>query len=177
MRKGTLVLFIMALTLEVFAQREVDDIANPSFGDHLYFGGGFGLSGGSDGNGNRYFFIGVYPIVGYMVDNRFSVGMGVTYQYYTYPDVNLDIHQYGVSPFARYNFGQVFLYGEYMILSTPTFINFQRTSFDRLPVGIGYSQPIGKRVSINGMGLYDVIWKSSDFAFASPWVFRVFFIF
>lgn len=159
------------------AQREVDDRTGWSFSERVYFGGGMGLSSGVDGFGNRFFYIGLNPIVGYMLTNQFSVGTGVTWQHLNYSDLDLKINQYGVSPFARYNFGQLFAYGEYMYISTPTIFNSNRRNFDRLLLGLGYTMPIGRRGAINGMALYDVLYNESERAFASPWVFRVFFSF
>ena len=177
MRKWLLSFCLLAFFSQAFSQREIDEGSKPSFKDRVYFGGGLGLNGGRDAYGNSYFYIGLYPIIGYMVNNQFSVGIGITFQHYNYPDFDLSINQYGFSPFARYNFGNLFLYTEYMILNSATFINAQRQTYDRLLFGIGYSQPLGKRSSINVMGMYDVIWKRSDGAFASPFVFRVFFSF
>ena len=177
MKKPIVCFLFLLFTLTAWAQREVDDQSKLS--DRLYFGGGLGLNGGTDSYGQRYFFVGLYPIIGYMVNNQFSVGTGITFQYYSYPDAPANytssLTQYGVSPFARYNFGQVFLYTEYMFLSTPTYINNQRKLFNRLLLGVGFSQPLGKRSSLNVMGLYDVLWKQQDAAFASPWVLRVYF--
>jgi hypothetical protein len=178
MKKWLTCVLVMVTSLVALGQREIDGDSKPSFADRLYFGGGLGLNGGTDSYGYRYFYVGLYPIIGYMVNNQFSVGMGITYQYYSYPDVDQTIHQYGFSPFARYNFGQVFLYAEYSLLNTPTYYptgSLQRKNFSRLLLGVGYSQPLGRRGSINAMGLYDVMWKRSDYAFASPWVLRVYF--
>lgn len=179
--KLTAFLMLMLLSAAAMGQREIEEDAGWSLKDRLYFGGGFGLSGGQDGYGNRYFYFAVNPIVGYMVTPRFSVGTGVSWQRYSYSEpVKLKLDQYGVSPFARYNFGQLFAYGEYNLINTPTFVNpdsESRRNFDRLLLGLGYSQPIGKRGAINAMALYDVIYNVDDRAFASPWVFRVFFSF
>lgn len=175
MRACLVVLLLMVCGVAANAQREISDTSPLS--ERLYFGGGLGLNGGTDTYGNRYFYVGLFPIVGYMVNNNLSVGTGISYQYYSYPDVDVTLNQYGVSPFIRYNFGQIFAYAEYMLLNSPTFINSQRTMFDRLLLGIGYAQPIGGRASLNVIGMYDVIWRQSDYAFASPWVFRVYFSF
>ena len=174
MKKFSLTLLFACTSLVAFGQRDVSEDSKLS--DRLYFGGGLGLNGGSDSYGNRYFYVGLYPIVGYMVTTQFSVGMGINYQYYSYPDWDQEIHQYGFSPFMRYNFGQLFLYTEYTLLNTPVYnINSGvRKTFDRLLIGAGFSQPLGGRASLNVMGLYDVIWNRSEYAFASPWVFRVF---
>ncbi len=173
--RNCLIILLLFVCSIASAQRDVMD--NSSLSDRLYFGGGLGLNGGTDTYGNRYFYVGLFPIIGYMVNNNFSVGTGISYQYYSYPDVDLTLNQYGVSPFARYNFGQIFAYAEYMLLSSPTFINAQRKMFDRLLLGIGFSQPLGGRAALNVIGMYDVIWRQSDYAFASPWVFRVYFSF
>ena len=167
---------LLVFGVQAFSQREIDE-SSSSFKDRMYLGGGFGLNGGSDIYGNRYFFVGLFPIIGYMVTNKISVGTSITYQYTSYPDFDRTISQYGFSPFARYNLGQVFLYGEYMILNGPSFISTQRKMYNRLLLGVGVRQPMGKRSSINAMGLYDFIYNRSDYAFASPWVFRVFFSF
>ena len=50
---------------------------NSNWQDRLYFGGGFGLSGGSWGGSVR-----LSPLVGYMLTSRISAGVGVTYEYY-----------------------------------------------------------------------------------------------
>ena len=175
MKRWPLLFFLVLISVASFAQRDV--MENSKLSDRLYFGGGLGLNGGTNSNGNRYFFVGLYPIIGYMVNNQFSVGTGITYQYYSYPDIDQTISQYGVSPFARYNFGQMFLYSEFMVLNSPTYAGTTtgRKIYNRLLLGVGFSQPLGKRSSLNVMGLYDVIWKQSDYAFASPWVFRVYF--
>lgn len=171
-------LLLLACSAMVYGQRTIEEGARQNWMDRVYVGGGLGLNGGTDGFGNRFFYIGLMPIVGYMVTNQFSVGTGLTYQRYNYPDFNVTLTQYGASPFMRYNFNQLFLYSEYMLLNTPTFDNAQRRTFNRMLVGAGFSQPIGaRRGAINAMALYDVLYNQSERAFASPWVFRVFFSF
>ncbi|MCW5909544.1 MAG: hypothetical protein KIT62_00640 [Cyclobacteriaceae bacterium] len=171
------VILLWVVSISAWAQRNVDDRTGWGLKDRLYTGGGFALNGGVDAYGNRYFYFAVNPIVGYMVTPQLSVGTGVTWQRFAYSQpVKLNIDQYGVSPFVRYNFDQLFAYGEYMLINTPTFVNAtERRNFDRLLLGLGYRQPIGPRSAINLMALYDVLYDSQERAFASPWVFRVFF--
>lgn len=159
-------------------QRTFEENGKPSFFDRVYFGGGMSFSSGVSGTAGRYTYIGLYPIVGYMVTNQFSVGSAITYQHYSYPDVGQTIDQYGISPFMRYNFGQVFVYSEYMILNSASYDpNSPRKIYNRWLNGIGYQQPLGKRGAINAMALYDVLYSQSNTIFPSPWVFRVFFSF
>ena len=176
--KNLIVVLLMGLPLLGISQREIEEGEKPKLKDRLYFGGGFGLSSGTDGYGSSYFFYAVNPIIGYMVNPKFSVGTGINWQQTSYDRPSVTLTQYGVSPFARYNFDQLFAYGEYNLISTPTFINSdQRRVFNRMLLGLGYSQPLGSRGAINAMALYDVLYNQSDRAFASPWVFRVFFSF
>jgi hypothetical protein len=180
--KKLIVLLLVALPLVSLAQRDIEEGDKPSLKDRLYFGGGFGLNSGSL-NGVNYFYISVNPIVGYMVNPKFSVGTGISWQRTSYdlkPSVALT--QYGVSPFMRYNFDQLFAYAEYNFITTPVLTqnltaSSQSRTFSRLLMGLGYTQPLGGRSRINAMALYDVLYNRADGAFASPWVFRVFFSF
>ena len=160
-------------------QRELNEDGKPSWQERMYFGGGLGFSGGTNAYYGRYTYIGLYPIIGYMLTNHVSVGTTITYQYYSYPDVNQSVTQYGFSPFVRYNFNQqLFAYTEYMILNSPTYDpNSPRKVYNRMLLGLGFRQPLGARSSINAMALYDVIYNTNDRVFNSPWVFRVFFAF
>ncbi len=178
MKKQIILLLFSFVAYAGVAQIEVEQDSTPSFKDRIYFGGGVGLNGGRDGYGNNYFYVALSPIVGYMVTPQFSVGTGVNWQHYSYPDVDIKINQYGVSPFVRYNFGKLFAYSEYNLINTPSFYDLnKRSNYDRLLLGLGYSQPLGRRGAINAMALYDVLYNQADRVFASPWVFRVFFSF
>jgi hypothetical protein len=170
-------MLLLLITFSTYGQREVEEDAGWSLKERLYLGGGFGLNGGNDAFGNRYFYVGLNPIIGYMITQQFSAGIGLQWQHFSYPDVNVKVNQYGVSPFVRYNFSQLFAYAEYNLLNTPTFNNTERRNFDRLLVGLGYTQPLGRRGAINAMALYDLIYSNTEQAFASPWVFRVYFSF
>lgn len=171
--KPIILICSLLISLTSFAQREVSD--DSSIKDRIYLGGGLGLNVGTDYYGYRYFYFALNPIIGYMVNPKTSVGTGITWQRYSYSEpVKLNIDQYGVSPFIRYNFSEFFAYGEYNLLNTPTYSISQRRTYDRLLLGLGYSQSLG-RGSVNAMALYDVIYDQNERAFSSPWVFRVFF--
>ena len=173
----TLLLIFGACTAH--AQRQIDEQSSWSLKDRLYVGGGFGLNGGSDSWGNKYFTFSLSPIIGYMITNNFSAGSGISYTYLGYSSpINATIHQYGVSPFVRYNVKQFFGQVEYNVISTPLYFDQNdRQIYDRLLAGIGISQPVGERSSINLLAMYDLIYSNdrTQSPFASPWVFRVFF--
>lgn len=162
-------LFILLSTI-AFAQKgeyAIDQESN--WQDRIYFGGGFGLSGGSN-----YAMIRVSPMVGYMISNRLSGGLGITYEYYKSGDFS--DNRWGGQVFMRMNvIKQIFIYGSYQFInySTGFTLDGPRATADRLPLGLGISQPIGNRSSINFLAAYDVIHDEN--VYASPWVFSVFF--
>lgn len=168
-------LLIVGLALAADAQISIGEKARGM--ERIYFGGGFGLNGGRDYYGNRYFYFQVSPIVGYMMTPSLSAGTGLTYARISYPDLGLHTSQYGGSPFVRYNINQFFGMLEYNFISVdpvPDDDSNKRETYDRLFAGIGMSQPIGKRASINVVALYDLIYEPTG-VFNSPWEFRVFF--
>jgi hypothetical protein len=184
MRKFILMLsmFVSFMSLEVFAQRDVDDQSD--WKDRIYFGGGGGFSAGTNQIGSRYFSFTLTPVVGYMVTTQMSVGSGVVYQRTTFPDdFNYSFVQYGLMPFVRYNFNELFLTAEYNYINSPLllrtasgFVVEDRMYTDRLLFGAGYSKPVGQRMRINAVAMYDVLYQRPS-VFNSPWVFRVFFSF
>lgn len=165
---------LIALPTFVSAQREVDEDTPQKFKDRVYFGGGFGLGGGTG-----YFSVSVNPIIGYMLTQKFSAGMGINYQLLSYTNIKpaININQYGISPFLRYNFDQLFAYGEYNLISTNYIGSDKRYFVDRLLLGLGYSQSLGGRGGLNVVGLYDVLYKVNSSPFPSPWVVRAYFTF
>ena len=147
---------------------------NSNWQDKLYYGGGFGLSGGSWGGSIR-----LSPVIGYMITNRVSAGVGVTYEYYKYNNYygqDFEDHRYGGMLFTRVNlFKQIFAYAEYSFMNyTYNPSTEERRSIDRMPLGLGLSQPLGKRSSVNFIAAYDVLYENAG-PYASPWVFSVFF--
>jgi hypothetical protein len=175
MRVLWVVLVALVVSFSTYGQREVEDGADHSFSERIYFGGGLSFSGGNSGYG-RYTFFSLSPMVGYMITPQFSSGLSFQWQHYTYPDLKINLDQYGVSPFVRYNFGQLFAYSEFSVINTPFMNNEDRLNYTRLLFGLGYSQPLGRRGSVNALGLYDVIYKTYG-PFSSPWIFRVYFSF
>ena len=161
---------LLLFTTVAFAQKgsyTVDQESN--WQDRIYYGGGFGLSGGSWGTSIR-----LSPIVGYMISDRLSGGIGITYEYYKWNDFS--DNRWGGQVFMRMNvIKQFFIYGSYQFInySTGPTLEGPRDTVARLPLGIGLSQPIGNRSSINFLAAYDVLWDEQ--VYQSPWVFSVFF--
>ncbi|GHM99840.1 hypothetical protein WSM22_13300 [Cytophagales bacterium WSM2-2] len=142
--------------------------------DKLYFAGGGGLGSGTNTQGYRYNYYSLLPTVGYKVQPNFLLGVNLSYSRYSFPDVGVHYDQFGYAPFARYVVQQLFFQVEYDRISSSTIDNQPRRYYDRFLVGAGYTQPLGKRGSINAMAMYDLLYQPNG-VFNSPIVFRVFF--
>jgi hypothetical protein len=178
MKRLLVILAVLVPALCAHAQqRGKNSLAGVPANERIFFGGGGSFGGGVSGvNSLRYTYISVSPLMGWRVNVPFSVGAGIQYTWFNYPDVDVSLSQFGFSPFAQYRVGKLFGYAEYSIISVPSFDNTSRANYTRLPVGIGFSQPIGTKAAINAMALYDVIYaRHNPPVFASPWVIRVFF--
>ena len=62
-----------------------------------YYGGNVGFSFWND-----YTYLGIYPMVGYKITPKFSVGAKVGYSYINYKDIDFSTNNYGGSVFTRY---------------------------------------------------------------------------
>lgn len=173
-----LYIILTGLSISSFAQISMGG----NISEKIYFGGGLGFNMGSS-NGYNFTYIGLTPLVGYRITPKTSVGTGLTYNYYRFSSTiqkssSLSLHQYGVSPFVRHQvMDNLFLYSEISFINTPSLDNSARRTYTRGLLGAGYSQTLGQngRGVLNAMLLYDVLYKVSDRAFPSPWVFRIFF--
>jgi hypothetical protein len=179
MKAVPLLFLLCAVSLTTFAQQPKGTSKNSAAGlplsERLFFGGGGGFNTGIHPYyGFKYTYISVSPLVGYRVTLPWSVGVQLTYQTYRFPTQNVRLDQYGVAPFTQYRFGKLFAYGEYQVISVPTFDKSSRKLYNRLPIGIGFTQPIGSRAAINAVALYDVIYNKATSPFGSPWVLRVY---
>lgn len=128
-------------------EKEVKE--KPSFAERVYFGGNFGLQFGT------VTFIDISPIVGFKVNEDFSVGTGISYRYIKYLGMTNGINIYGPRAFARYNiFENLFAYGEYEILNGNW--NGQGVStIENILAGGGYSYRIGNSANAFIMVLWN----------------------
>jgi hypothetical protein len=136
--------------------------AKPNNQQKFFYGGNLGLSFGN------YTMVGIYPLVGYNLTPKFSVGVKFLYQYIsdkryeeTYTSSN-----YGGSLFARFRIiPQIYLHAEYSQMSYELY-NSQgestRTSIPFVFVGAGYRQSLGGAVWLNAQVLFDVLQDSNS---------------
>lgn len=173
-------IFISCISLAQFnttLKRPSNSNSSPLSGrDRIYFSMGGGLGGGTNIQGFRYNYYSLFPTIGYRVKPEVLLGVNLQYSKYSFPDIGASYDQLGGALFARYYVQQLFFQLEYDKISSNTFDNSSRKYYNRLLVGVGYFQPVGKRSGINAMALYDLLYQQNG-VFQSPFVFRVFFSF
>lgn len=170
-------IFIFSLMAsEAFSQKNFEEGTDPSFWERVYFGGNMGLQLGD------YTAISLSPIAGYMFTNRFSAGLGVTYQYLNIKDIDYSTNTYGGRVFGRYNITEtIFLHSEYEsinyeypIVNTQTGeITSIRNWIPGLFIGGGFFQPIGRSAGFNITALYNLLYDDLKSPYNSPFVVRV----
>lgn len=175
------VLFLSAflvLATEAFAQREIHPEDNPPLKDRMYFGGNFSLQFGS------LTFIDISPLAGVMLTDKFSTGLGATYQYLSFYRNSTSV--YGGRLFGRYNITRsIFAHSEVEKLNTAYVIPGATSGQDRLVrdwvtgvfVGGGYFTPFGNRGGANITVLYNLTYDNRRSPYNEPYVIRVGFVF
>jgi long-subunit fatty acid transport protein len=124
----------------------------------FFTGGGIGLQFGS------YTYIGVFPIIGYRVTEKFSVGTGFTYIYAEEPAIHYSTSVYGGKFFAEYDvFRGLAPHIEYEFQNlevynpTPSQFEPQRVNVNSLLIGVSYTQQLGENSGVYIQLLYNVI--------------------
>jgi len=138
----------------------------PSAESKWYYGGNIGFSFWND-----YFYLGVYPLVGYKVTPKLSLGAKIGYAYISddryEPFPALNTSNYGASIFSRYRIvPQLYAHAEFAYWSYENISSFstvnntyntERYWVPYLLLGGGYSQNIGPNVWLFAEVLFDVI--------------------
>lgn len=111
--------------------------------------------------GSNVTIVGASPILGYMITDRLSAGLGATYLYYKFRNIDLSTSIYGGKIFTRFNvIDPVFLYSEYELLSYDFNLGDgvdDRETVPALNVGGGISQPLGRVAAFQIILLYDLL--------------------
>ncbi|QQS30504.1 MAG: hypothetical protein IPM47_06080 [Sphingobacteriales bacterium] len=119
--------------------------------------------------GNGFGFISASPTLGYWFTNRFSAGAGPIFEYYRWSSYKGRV--LGGRTFARYQVfnnlfnsgGNLFVHGQYDFLTYKDNYLYEnkRAIAHRLPIGAGFSQPMGRVARFNLMVLYDVLYNKN----------------
>jgi len=194
MKKWIVFAGLLALTLslstEAFGQRrggqndDIDEYFDESggFAHRLWYGGGF-IFGFNGGTFESLFQVGISPMVGYKLDNNFSVGprFSVIYTHYRAQLLNGEVEtanpiSYSVAGFARYKvFRSIFAHAEYELENegrvNNTVLPFEvdRVQRNNVYVGAGYNSSAGL-IGYEILALYNV--NLPENTFESPFSFR-----
>ena len=153
-------LFACAFTDDAYAQRrgkkkkkkssKTDEYFDESgFANRLWYGGSVPFQIGGDGLGNNALLIGLSPMVGYKINDFFSVGPRASIKYYEiyWPGDNFKMLQLGIGAFGRARIASSFFAQiEYETLQSNEISDLGTgvdISDDNLYLGIGYHSPMG----------------------------------
>lgn len=142
--------------------------------DRVYVGGGFGL-----GFTNTVDYVAVSPNLGYRITQRWSLGVGVSYQYRNYKIYKLKTNDWGGSIFTRYRvFNPFFLHTEYEYINydyiNPTDLSKTRKGYSSILAGGGITQPITRNAVFVISALYNLTYSDLDPGpYNSPWNIRI----
>jgi hypothetical protein len=174
MKPSIIMLFVALLwgssTHHLFAQ---NDVPKKGFDKkRLFVDGNIGFN-----FSNNSAYAQVSPVLGYWITQRLAAGAGPSFEYYKYGTYSTT--NYGGRLFTRfYPLRSLFAHAEYEIVNYKDYYTNTRKTQSRLPIGAGYSQSVGGAAYINGMVLYDVLYKANSSApfndyIAGGWIFRV----
>lgn len=179
LKSKSILLFFIAFGLfqmASFAQREIYEGDSIPFKDRLYYGGNFGMQFGT------VTLIDFSPLVGVMINPKFSSGVGITYQYFNDRRyIGGETSSYGGRLFSRYNiFPNIFLHAEYESINFDNYNlisdQFERIWSKALFLGGGYFAPFGSRGGANFTFLYNVLHDNLRSPYGEPYVIRVGFV-
>jgi len=166
MKRMILILVLSAMVLNISGQ--VDKVKDTEqkkgkkpFKERLVTGGDVILSFGTNGTQ-----IGLSPLLGYRVTDKYTAGIGATYIYGSFPGFTSQI--LGGRVFNRLMvFDQFFLQGEFEYNDFNQKIKLFRDkinySFPAILAGAGYRSSIGGRSSVSFMVLYDILQDPKSF--------------
>lgn len=148
----------------------------PSKESKVYYGGNVYFSFWND-----YFYIGLFPMVGYKLTPQLSAGLRVGYSYISDSKYSptLTSHNYGGGVFTRYSIiPQLYAKAEFLYFSYEHPINITLSGYETervwvpfLLLGAGFSQRISNNASAFVEVLFDVIQDpNSPYEAGDPWI-------
>ena len=166
MRKLLALILIALAGIPVVAQFQGE---NSSPLDRIFLGGGMDLSISND-----FLLLGASPALGYMLTNSTAAGVGITYQYMRFPNINETANVFGYRVFLQQMiYRGVFAYAEWERLGYKDWISPTRLYNNRTHVGGGIYQPISDRAGFQAIILYRVSSSRAQDQFNSPLSYRV----
>ncbi len=136
--------------------------AKPESQQKFFYGGNLGVSFG------QYTMVGIYPLLGYNLTPKFSLGVKFIYEYISDKryDETYSSSNYGGSLFARFRIiPPLYLHAEYSQMSYDQYYSQDESGRVSVPyvfVGAGYRQSLGGAVWLNAQVLFDVLQDSNS---------------
>jgi hypothetical protein len=130
--------------------------AKPPLRDRIYYGGSVVFSFGSDVTR-----IGVYPMIGFKIRPKLSVGIELGYEHVTYDDFDQSADNYGGSVFSRYRLlPSLYAHAEYQMVNYEFFTGLNQSDRELvsfLLLGGGISKNVGRNTWAYAEVLFDVL--------------------
>jgi len=167
--------FIICMLLVIVAiqssgQGKDNSLKGTPFKERIVPGGGFGFGFSSS---QDYFSLS--PSIGYMLTARLMAGTGFTYRFtkYKFYTPALKLKDYAANPFLRFIvYRNIFLQTEYEYLNYEFPVSASETireDFGSFMAGGGFIQPIGKKLGLYVMALYNFSYKTPVAGDYSPY--------
>ncbi len=140
---------------------------------NLFYGGGLGLSLGND-----YSYIELSPMLGIHLTPKISSGVSLMYRHTSDKRNSIDrsADDYGATLFGRYRLSsQIFLEGDLEHLNYERFFtdgSSERTNFDSVLAGGGFSSAVGSNASFTISMLYNFSYNEADSPYTDPLIVR-----
>ncbi|MGE5812239.1 MAG: hypothetical protein ACM339_12100 [Ignavibacteria bacterium] len=184
MKKAIIILFILCTAVlsgqtdstSKPAPEPVYSVPQQSEPSRIYLGGTVSFSFWND-----YFYLGLFPMIGYQFSNKFTAGIRVGYAYLNDDRYSpaLKSDNYGGGVFAQYSIiPQIYakselLYCSFERVATVTLTNYttERVGVPLLLLGAGYNHQISRNASVFVEFMWDVIQDdNSPFPSGEPFI-------
>lgn len=170
LRSIAILLLAIASTGSALGQGENNSLKGTPVKERIVTGGGFGL-----GFSSVQDYFSLSPVIGYQLTRKLMAGTSITYRFtnYKYYTPSLKLRDYAANPFVRFTvYKNIFLQSEYEYLNYefPTSITeTTRQDFSSFLAGGGFIQPLGRKVGIYVMALYNFSYQTPVQGSYSPY--------
>lgn len=144
-----------------------ESVPAPGSSGNVFYGGNINFS-----VWNQYYYIGIFPLIGYNFTEEFSAGTRVGYAYVSDGRLNptLNSSNYGAGAFLRYKIiPQLFVKAEFIYFSferainiTPLNYSAERYEVPMILLGAGYIQQVNRNLSVFAEISFDVLQDSNS---------------
>lgn len=176
-------IILIILTLYIFSNKTLaqKEVCSNKILDHFYLGSNFGISINS-----TYSYIHISPRIGYMFNNNFSIGTGLTYIFLRNKYFATNQNVLGGNIFARHNILKNF-YAQtefelvnvklYTVIPNTIEYSTRRNWVPALFLGAGVYESVANRLGISIGGYYNILYNSKKSPYNSAFIFRAGFSF